>query len=228
MVPPPRSCPSRMPGIVVPDRSIRPDTRLDGQRPSSTRSSSAPDRSRGSPRLTADASYEVDTVGEVGSGDGEGGEAGGTGGGARGRPEPGREALEVDRGRGGDVLHVRPGQPAVAAAAQAEGTHTPGQGALDPGPPAVAAPALLGREPLPCRRLGLVLRPRVQPQAAGLAPGARAQGPRRAGAAVGLGEADQDVALAPVDVRLPGRGQLPLRAARPPPVPESTSNRSAP
>src|SRR4051794_32732714 len=192
MVPPPRSCPSRMPGIVVPDRPIRPDTRLDGQRPSSTRSSSAPDRSRGSPRLTADASYEVDTVGEVGSGDGERGEAGGAGGGARGRPEPGREALEVDRGRGGDVLQVRPGQPAVAAAAQAEGTHTPGQGALDPGPPAVAAPALLGRESFPGGRERLVLGPRVQPQA----PGARAQGPRRAGAAVGPGEADQDVALA--------------------------------
>src|SRR3954451_7429490 len=161
-----------------------------------------------------------DTVGEVGSGGGERGEAGGAGGGPRGRPEPGREALEVDRGRGGDVLQVRPGQPAVAAAAQAEGTHTPGQGALDPGPPAVAAPALLGRESFPGGRERFVLGPRVQPQAPGLAPGARAQGPRRAGAAVGRAEHHRDVGRAGVvDLRAPGRRQLPLRGAHPLPVP---------
>src|SRR4051812_3814315 len=64
-----------------------------------------------------------DTVGEVGSSRREGGEAGGAGGGARDRPEPGGETLEVDRGRGGDVLQVGPGQAAVAAAAQPEGAH---------------------------------------------------------------------------------------------------------
>jgi hypothetical protein len=45
----------------------------------------------------------LDTVGEVGSG-GQGGEAGGAGGGTRGRAEPSGETLDVDRGRGGDVL----------------------------------------------------------------------------------------------------------------------------
>src|SRR3954453_23831767 len=64
----------------------------------------------------------TDTVGEVGSG-GEGGEAGSAGGGARDRPEPGREPLEVDRGRGRHVLQVRLGQPPIAAAAQPEGAH---------------------------------------------------------------------------------------------------------
>src|SRR4051794_41565602 len=92
----------------------------------------------------------------------------GAGGGARGRAEPGGETLDVDRGRGGDVLEVRPGQPAVAAAAQAEGAHPLRDRALDPGPPAVAAPALLRREPPPRRRQGLVLRPRVQPEVPGL------------------------------------------------------------
>src|SRR4029450_13328020 len=58
MVPPPWSCPSRMPGIVVTDQPIRPDTRLDGHRPFSMTRSSALDRSQGSSRLTAGASYE--------------------------------------------------------------------------------------------------------------------------------------------------------------------------
>src|SRR4051794_5166876 len=62
-----------------------------------------------------------DTVGEVGSG-GEGGEAGSAGGGARDRPEPGGEPLEVDRGRGRHVLQVRLGQPAVAAATRSGGS----------------------------------------------------------------------------------------------------------
>src|SRR6478609_2169284 len=75
-----------------------------------------------------------DTVGEVVSG-GQGGEARGPGGGARGRAEPGGETLDVDRGRGGDLLEARPGQPAVAAAAQAERAHALREGALDPGPP---------------------------------------------------------------------------------------------
>ena len=58
MVPPPWSCPSRMPGIVVTDQPIRPDTRLDGHRPSPMTRGSTLDRSRGSSRLTAGASYE--------------------------------------------------------------------------------------------------------------------------------------------------------------------------
>src|SRR5689334_15243423 len=102
-------------------------------------------------------SKRLDTVGEVGSSRREGGEARGAGGGARGRAEPGGEALEVDRGRGGHVLEARPGQPAVAAAAQAEGAHPLRDRALDPGPPRVGAPAVLGREPPPRRRQGLVL-----------------------------------------------------------------------
>jgi hypothetical protein len=75
-----------------------------------------------------------DTVGEVGSG-GEGGEARDPGGGARDRPEPGGEPLEVERGRGCNVLQVGPGQSAVAAAAQPEGAHPLRDRALDPGPP---------------------------------------------------------------------------------------------
>ena len=59
----------------------------------------------------------MDTVGEVGS-SGERGEARGAGGGARGRPEAGGEAFEVDGGRDRHVPQVRLGQPAVAAAAQ--------------------------------------------------------------------------------------------------------------
>ena len=98
----------------------------------------------------------------------ERGEARGAGGGARGRPEPGGEALEVDRGRGRHVLQVGPGQPAVAAAAQAEGAHPLRDRALDPGPPRVGAPALLGREPPAGRPERLVLRPRLQPQVPGL------------------------------------------------------------
>ena len=67
---------------------------------------------------------------------------------ARGdRPEPGGEAVEIDRGRGRHVLQVGPGQPAIAAAAQPEGAHPLREGALDPGPPGVAAPPLLGAEP---------------------------------------------------------------------------------
>src|SRR5690349_23506751 len=66
---------------------------------------------------------------------GERGEAGGAGGGARDRPEPVAQASEVDRGRGGHVLQVGPGQPAVTAAAQPEGAHALREGALDPGPP---------------------------------------------------------------------------------------------
>src|SRR5215213_12040352 len=58
MVPPPWSCPSRMPGIVVTDQPIRPDTRMDGQHPFPMTRSSTLDRSRGSSRLTAGASYE--------------------------------------------------------------------------------------------------------------------------------------------------------------------------
>src|SRR4051812_8560130 len=51
-------------GIVVTDRPIRPDARLDGHRPSSTRSSSAPDRSRGklpldSRRLIRGVTHEI-------------------------------------------------------------------------------------------------------------------------------------------------------------------------
>src|SRR5690242_9502680 len=92
------------------------------------------------------------TVGELILGGGsERREARGAGGGARDRPEPGGEAFEVDRGRGRDVLEVGPGQPAVAAPAQAEGAHALRDRALDPGPPGVGAPALLGREPPPRR-----------------------------------------------------------------------------
>ena len=47
-----------MPGIVVTDQPIRPDTRMDGQHPFPMTRSSTLDRSRGSSRLTAGASYE--------------------------------------------------------------------------------------------------------------------------------------------------------------------------
>src|SRR3954451_24937 len=106
---------------------------------------------------------QMDTVGEVVSG-GQGGEARGAGGGARGRAEPGGETLDVDRGRGGDVLQVRPGEPAVARPAQPEGAHALRDGALDSGPPGVGAPALLRREPPSGALERLVLRPGVQPQ----------------------------------------------------------------
>src|SRR5690349_10759836 len=77
-------------------------------------------------------------------------------------------------------------------------------------------PALLGREPPPGRLERLALRPRLQLQVPGTVLGARAQGPRRAGAAVGLAEHHRDVRRAGVvELRAPGRGQLPLRAARP-------------
>src|SRR5690349_17284773 len=108
-----------------------------------------------------------DTVGEVVSG-GQGGEARGAGGSARGSSEPGGETLDVDRGRGGDVLEVRPGQPAVAAAAQPEGAHALRDRALDPGPPGVGAPGLLRRQAAPGGRERLVRGPRVRPQAPGL------------------------------------------------------------
>ena len=81
-----------------------------------------------------------DTVGEVGSSGGKGGETRRTGGGTGDRPEPGGEPFEVDRGGGRDVLEVRLGQPAVAAAAEAERAHPLREGALDPGPLRVAAP----------------------------------------------------------------------------------------
>ena len=82
-----------------------------------------------------------------------------------------REALEVDRGRGRHVLQVGLGQPAVAAAAQPEGAHPLRDRALDPGPPRVAAPALLRREPPPRGLERLVLRPRLQLQVPGLVLG---------------------------------------------------------
>src|SRR4051795_9663897 len=158
----------------------------------------------------------TDTVGEVGSSRREGGEARGAGGGARDRPEPGGEALEIDRGRGRHVLQAGPGQPPVAAAAQPEGAHALRDRALDPGSPRVEPPALLRREPAPGGPERLVLRPRLQLQVAGAVLGARAKGPRRAGTAVGLAEHHRDVARAGVvDLRAPGRGQLPLRAADP-------------
>ncbi len=56
------------------------------------------------------------TVGEVGS-SGEGSETRGAGCGMRDRPEPGGEALEIDRGRDRHMLQVDFGQAAVAAAA---------------------------------------------------------------------------------------------------------------
>src|SRR3954454_20658380 len=95
-----------------------------------------PSKSAGFRGPSGEYGKRVDTVGEVGSG-GQGGEAGDAGGGTRGRAEPGGETLDVDRGRSGDVLEVRPGEPAVAAAAQPEGAHALRDGALDPGPPGV-------------------------------------------------------------------------------------------
>src|SRR3954451_23243568 len=108
------------------------------------------------------------------------------------------------------------GQPAVAAPAQAEGAHPLREGALDPGPPRVAAPALLGREAPPRGRERLVFRPRLQPELPGL-PGPGAQGPCRAGGAVRLAEPDRDVgrAVPPVDPPAPAARRLALRAARP-------------
>src|SRR3954454_2405366 len=84
----------------------------------------------------------------------------------------------------------------------------------------VGAPALLRREPAPGGPERLVLGPRLQLQVAGAVLGARAQGPRRAGAAVGRTEHHRDVGRAGVlDLRAPGRRQLPLRAADPLPAP---------
>ena len=121
-----------------------------------------------------------DTVGEVGS-SGEGGEARGTGGGPRHGPEPGGEAVEIDRGRGRHVLQAGPGQPAIAAAAEPEGAHPLREGALDPGPPGVAAPPFLGAEPCAARLERLVLGSRLQPQVPSLMLGPRAEVPRQAG-----------------------------------------------
>src|SRR3954447_20671204 len=115
----------------------------------------------------------TDTAGEIGSG-GEGGEARGAGGGAWDRPEPVAQTGEVDRGRGRDVLEMGPGQPAVAAAAEAERAHPLREGALDPGPPGVATAPLLRREPAPGGLQRLVLRPRLQLQVPGAVLGTRA------------------------------------------------------
>src|SRR4051794_41775798 len=87
-----------------------------------------------------------DTAGEIGSG-GERGEAGGAGGGPRDGPEPGGEALEVDRGRGRHVLQAGPGQPPGASPAPPEGAGAPREGTPDAGPPggAAARPPPAGR-----------------------------------------------------------------------------------
>src|SRR5689334_6541017 len=143
---------------------------------------------------------------------GERGEARDAGGGARDRVEPGAETAEVDRGGGRHVLQVGLGQAAVAAAAQAEGAHPLRDGTLDAGPPGVDTTPRLGRE-LPARRPErLVLGPGWQLQVAG--PGARARGPRRARAAVGLTEQHTDVGTtAPLDPLAPARGQPALGAS---------------
>jgi hypothetical protein len=101
-----------------------------------------------------------DTVGEVGS-SGERGEARGTGGGARGCPEPGGEAFEIDRGRSRHVLQVGFGQPPIAAAAQPEGAHPLREGALNSGPLGVEVPPFLRREPRPGGLQRRVLSPRL-------------------------------------------------------------------
>src|SRR3954447_22018344 len=141
---------------------------------------------------------------------------GGASGGARVRPEPVAHTSEVDRGRGRHMLQVGYGQPAVAAAAEREGAPPRGGRPLDPGPPRVAAPALLRREPLPGGLERLVLGPRLQLQVPGLVRGPGAQRPSRAGGAVRLTEPGRDVGGAGlVELRAPGRGQLALRAAHP-------------
>src|SRR3954453_6257566 len=165
--------------------------------------------------ITQGVQNRPDTVGEVGSSRREGGEARGAGGGARDRPEPGGEALEVDRGRGRHVLQAGPGQPPVAAGAQPEGAHALRDRALDPGPPRVGAPTLLGREAPSGGPERLVFRPRLQPELSGL-PGPGAQEPCRAGGAIRLAEPDGDVGRAvPVDPPAPAARRLALRAARP-------------
>src|SRR4051794_2650001 len=158
----------------------------------------------------------LDTVGEVGSSGGEAGEARGAGGGAWGRPEPGGEALDIDRGRGRHVLEVGLGEAAIAAAAQPERAHALRDGPLDPGPSRVGTPALLGRDPPPRGLERLAFGARLQLQVPGLVFAARAQGPCRAGAAVRLAEPDRDVGRAGVvDLPGPGRGELAFGAARP-------------
>src|SRR3954452_16505039 len=85
------------------------------------------------------------------------------------------------------------GQPAVAAAAQPEVAHPLRDRALDPGPPRVAAPALLRRELTPSGLERLVPGPQGQLQVPGLVLAARARGPCRAGAAIDPAEPDRDV-----------------------------------
>src|SRR3954467_6038867 len=154
--------------------------------------------------MTGCPSKWEDTVDEVGS-SGQGGETGGASGGARDRPEPVAHTSEVDRGRGRHMLQVGYGQPAVAAAAQPEGAHPLRDRALDPGPPRVAAPTLLRRDPPSRGPERLVLGARLQLQVPGLVLAARAQVSRRAGAAVRLAEPDRDVGRAGV-VDLPAPG----------------------
>src|SRR5215212_11903727 len=104
------------------------------------------------------------------------------------------------------MLQVGSGQPTVTAAAQPEGPYRLREGALDPGPPGVAAPALLRREPLARRPERLVLGPRRQLQVPDLVLGPGAQRPSRAGGAIRLAEPDRDVGRAGlVDLGAPGR-----------------------
>src|SRR3954451_12556529 len=114
------------------------------------------------------------------------------------------------------MLQVRLGQPTVTAAAQPEGPYRLREGALDPGPPGVAAAPLLRCQPLARRPERLVLGPRRQLQVPGLVRGPGAQGPSRASGTISLAEHDRDVGCAGmVDLAAPGRGQLALGAAHP-------------
>src|SRR5215213_5834901 len=114
------------------------------------------------------------------------------------------------------MLQVGSGQPTITAAAQPEGPCPLREGALDPGPPGVAAAPRLGREPLACRPERLVLGPRRQLQVPGLVRGPGAQGPSRASGTISLAEHDRDVGcVGMVDLAAPGRRQLALRAAHP-------------
>src|SRR3712207_1223944 len=114
------------------------------------------------------------------------------------------------------MLQVGSGQPAVTAAAQPEGSHPLREGALDPGPPGIAAAPFLRREPLPGSLERLVLGPRRQLQMPGLMLGPGAQGSSRTGRAVRLAEPDRDVGHAGlVDLGAPDRGQLALWATHP-------------
>src|SRR5829696_424746 len=114
------------------------------------------------------------------------------------------------------MLQVGSGQPTITAAAQPEGPYPLREGALDPGPPGVAAAPLLRREPLPGGLERLVLGPRRQLQVPGLVRGPGAQEPSRASGTISFAEHDRDVGCAGmVDLAAPGRGQLALRAAHP-------------